>query len=87
MKLVRVGQLELLASNVTLDQHVSAVRRPYPVEGRTHRARSRAQSSCNTWSTPHPAAVVANRRALPTSTVAPKKAGSSKASGTASSTI
>ena len=87
MKLVKIGQLELLASNVTLDQHVSAVRRPYPAEGRTHRARPRAQSSCNTWSTPHPAAVVANRRALPTSTVAPKKAGSSKASGTASSTI
>ena len=76
-----------LVSNVTLDQYVSAVRRPYPVEGRTHRARPRAQSSCNTWSTPHPAAVVANRRALPTSTVAPKRAGSSKASGTASSTI
>jgi hypothetical protein len=30
---------------------------------------------------------VANRRTLPTSTVAPKRAGSSKASGTASSTI
>ena len=86
-ELVKVGQLELLVSNVTLDQHVSAVRRPYPVEGRTHRARPRAQSSCNTWSTPHPAAVVANRRTLPTSTVAPKRAGSSKASGTASSTI
>jgi len=45
MKLAKVDtSLNYLGSNATLERHVSAVRRPYPVEGRTHRARPRARN-------------------------------------------